>query len=303
MSDGITSIYEQLYSVLTEALEILPDKPEETPAATLKALWSFAAGQPLSAIAANNFEVVELDDAQLGLLNDSVQRRLGGTPLAHITGRQQFMGLEMLSSKAALIPRKETEILANLALKTIDQLPEEIDKPRVIDVCTGSGNLALAVLNQRQGVAMWGSDLSEDAVDLARKNAEYLGLSDKVQFFSGDLMSPFDSVEFHNNVDVIICNPPYILSSSVQKMPDEISAHEPELAFDGGAFGIEILDRMIKDAKAYLKNGGWLCIEIGAGQGPFVERRIRKSGAFDSIESVCDSEGVVRAIRAQYISQ
>ena len=268
---------------------------------TLTALWFFAQGNPISAANTRGVELGELSDEQQQKLRDAVAKRLSGVPLAHITGRQSFMGIEMLASKAALIPRKETEILAGLALKSIDEISPAIGKPVVIDVCTGSGNLALAVLCHRPEITIFAADLSEEAVELASYNAAHIGMSDKIRFFSGDLLAPFDTPEFHKKVDLIICNPPYILSSNVQKMAPEIAQHEPELAFNGGPFGIQILDRIVKESPRYLKPGGWLCLELGAGQGPFVEKRILKSGLYVDVESASDSGGVIRALRAKLI--
>lgn len=300
MSSLETLQFEEQLEKLTASLELLADKPEETAETTLKALWALSQGQPMSSVKAQAFIITPLSTKQENTLLAHIQQRIKGTPLSHITGRQAFMGLEMLSSKDALIPRKETEILANLAIKCIEQLPDEQKTVRIIDVCTGSGNLALAVLAQCQHIEAWGSDLSKEATVLAENNAEYLGLSKNIQFRTGDLLSPFDSSEFHQRIDLIICNPPYIISSNVEKMPDEISQHEPELAFNGGPFGIKILDRIIKDAKTYLKDKAWLCLEVGAGQAPFIEKRLKKIGSYQKIESVCDKQGVARAIRAQF---
>jgi release factor glutamine methyltransferase len=303
MRDGNQVLYRQLCAELEARLQLLPDKPEETAENCLKALWAFAAGNPVSATVASQLQAVDLSEEQQGMLNAVVEQRLSGVPLAHITGRQGFMGIELLASKSALIPRKETEILASLALKSIDEISTRVDVPLVIDVCTGSGNLALAVLTLRPEIKIWGADLSEEAVSLASDNAGHLGLDGKIRFLPGDLLAPFDSGYFHNKVDLIICNPPYILSSNVPVMAPEISQHEPEMAFNGGPFGIQILDRIIKESARYLKPGAWLCLELGAGQGPFVEKRIVKSGLYEDVDLACDSAGVVRALRARLLSR
>lgn len=303
MREANKVLYLQLCAELEARLQLLPDKPEETAENCLKALWAFAAGNPVSAAAASQLQAVDLSEAQQGILNAAVEQRLGGVPLAHITGRQGFMGIELLASKSALIPRKETEILASLALRSIDEISIRVDVPRVIDVCTGSGNLALAVLTLRPEIQIWGADLSEEAVSLASDNAVHLGLDGKIRFLAGDLLAPFDSDDFHHKVDLIICNPPYILSSNVSAMAPEISQHEPEMAFNGGPFGIQILDRIIKESARYLKPGAWLCLELGAGQGPFVEKRIVKSGLYEDVDLACDSAGVVRVLRARLLSR
>lgn len=303
MREANQVLYRQLCAELEARLQLLPDKPEETAESCLNALWAFAAGNPMSATAAGQLQAVDLSQAQQEIVKAGVEKRLAGAPLAHITGRQSFMGIELLASKSALIPRKETEILAHLALKSIDEISTRVDVPRVIDVCTGSGNLALAVLTLRPDIQIWGADLSPEAVTLAAENAAHLGLDDNIRFLPGDLLAPFDSDDFHSNVDLIICNPPYILSSNVSAMAPEISQHEPDMAFNGGPFGIKILDRIIKESARYLKPGAWLCLELGAGQGPFVEKRIVKSGLYRDLDLACDSEGVVRALRARLVSR
>ncbi len=299
MQEDNERLFRQLASELHTRLEPLPDKPEETAENSLLALWAYASGSPVAAGAASRVQPQDLSAAQRERLLAAIEERLCGTPLAHITGRQEFMGIELLASKSALIPRKETEILGSLALQCVDEISSCVERPVIIDVCTGCGNLALAVLKHRPQVKIWGADLSEDAVALARENAAHLELDDQVSFFSGDLLSPFDSPDFHHSVDLIICNPPYILSSNLKTMAPEISEHEPEMAFNGGPFGIKILDRIIKESAQYLKPGGWLCLELGAGQGPFVEKRILKSSLYQSVDVACDDENVVRALRAR----
>lgn len=299
MHEESKGLFKQLSLELEARLQLLTDKPEETAENCLKALWAFAAGNPVSAATASLLEPEDLTVEQQTLLRSLVEKRLNGVPLAHITGRQEFMGIELLASKSALIPRKETEILAELALKSIDEISKNVAAPLVIDVCTGSGNLALAVLAHCPEIRIWGADLSEEAVSLATENAIHLGQQGKIEFLPGDLLAPFDNSDFHKKVDLIICNPPYILSSNVQSMAPEISDHEPEMAFNGGPFGIKILDRIIVESAHYLKPGAWLCLELGAGQGPFVEKRILKSGLYNTIDLAHDDAGVVRALRAQ----
>jgi release factor glutamine methyltransferase len=301
MREADRSLFQKLQAELETRLPLLPDKPEETSNNCMRALWLYAAGRPVSATAASELPLEDLSQAQQNALVSAVEQRISGVPLAHITGRQTFMGIELLASSSALIPRQETEILASLALKSIDQVASDVPRPCVIDVCTGSGNLALAVLTRRPNIDIWGADLSREAVSLAKKNALHLGLQSDISFLSGDLLAPFDRGEFHGSVDIIICNPPYILSSNVQKMAPEIAQYEPDLAFNGGPFGIKILDRIIKESAQYLKHGAWLCLELGAGQGSFVEKRIIKSGFYENIDLACDATGAIRALRAQRV--
>jgi release factor glutamine methyltransferase len=321
----LPSLYAEQLATLREAMQSLPDKPEETPEATLRALWCLATGQAMSADAASRLSdtaLPSLNDTQLAQLDQFIGQRLAGTPLAHITGRQCFMGLEMLAGPQALIPRRETELLARAALVHLHemalQLATQGAQPRVIDVCTGSGNLALAMAHGVPQALVWGADLSPQAVELARANTEHLaphlglsdmGLNERVQWRCGDLLAPFDegdgntpyndATSFLGHTDLLLCNPPYISSGKLDSMPAEIIQHEPSLAFDGGPFGIRILQRLMKDAPRFLRSGGWLGLEVGLGQGPAVQQWLARTGMFDAPRAVLDEHGQVRSLLAQ----
>ena len=277
----------------------LPDKPQETADATLRTLWQLACGRALSLEAALEAGALPpLDAAAEQRLHDLLTRRASGVPLAHLTGRQRFMGLDMLAGPAALIPRTETELLGNAALALVREQVARTGTATVIDVCTGSGNLALAIARHAPAARVQASDLSTDAVELARRNAEFLGVASRVDLRAGDLLEPFDEPAFHAQVDVLICNPPYISSGKVDTMHHEISAFEPRLAFDGGPLGVRILQRLIREAPRFLAPRGWLAFEVGEGQGPAVMRRLEVGGVFRQQRSVRDARGEIRAIVA-----
>jgi release factor glutamine methyltransferase len=282
---------------LEKGLSLLPDKPEETSITTLAALWHFAAGNSLSAHRAAFTSLPALTVLQFDILAQLIARRSTGAPLAHITGRQSFMNLELLSSTDALIPREETALLGQAALAKL-QTQRDVAQPLIIDVCTGSGNLALALCASEPRARAWGADLSENAVALATRNAIHTGLEKRVRFRTGDLLAPFDESMFHAKIDLLICNPPYISSGKVTEMANEISEHEPRLAFDGGPLGIAILQRLIRDAPRFLRTGGWLAFEIGVGQGRGVRRKLEQQPYFSKIEEVHDAHGQIRALMA-----
>jgi release factor glutamine methyltransferase len=274
-----------------------PDKPEESPENTLLALAWTAVGTPRSAVAAgaSGDQPPELDDAALQRLEELVAQRLAGVPLAHLTGRQHFLGLELIAGPEALIPRTETELLGRAAI----DLARDTGARVAIDVCTGSGNLALALARHVADLSVHGADLSEEAVELARRNAAMLGLEQRVGFRAGDLLAPFDTPEFHGAVDLVVCNPPYISSGKVATMAPEISGHEPRLAFDGGTLGVSILTRLMHEAPRLLRPGGWLAFEVGTGQGTTMARRLRNDPAWDDVRECSDGHGVVRAVLAR----
>ena len=303
MSLSVPLGFDTRCAALAQQLERLPDKPEETPRATLAALWHFAAGTALSSEGALQAPLPQLDEAAESRLHRLVERRLAGEPLPHITGRQHFFGVELLASPGALIPRRETELLANAALTALRQLRVDAAKPEdvdllVVDVCTGSGNLALALAHHDAHALVFAADLSAEAVELARRNCALLHLQNRVQIRVGDLLAPFDDARFHNKVDLLVCNPPYISTKKMQSMPREIVGFEPVLAFDGGPLGIRILQRLIREAPRYLRRGGRLAFEVGAGQGPAVKKRLEGSGRYCDVRTVPDAAGEIRVIMA-----
>lgn len=277
----------------------LPDKPEETPETTLRALWLASAGVPCSVQLAAERELPALDGGARTLLGRLIERRVSGVPLAHITGRQSFMGLELLAGPEALVPRRETELLGYAALGVLREIVAERGRAAVIDVCTGSGNLAVALAHHEPGCSVVGGDLSQDAIGLALRNAERHELTERVQFVRGDLFSPFEAAGLRGAADVVVCNPPYISTAKAAGMPTEIAEFEPRMAFDGGAFGISTLFRLVAGAPRFLRPGSWLCFEIGAGQGEPMAARLQRAGSYAVIERVRDSAGAIRALLAR----
>jgi release factor glutamine methyltransferase len=289
----------QLAATLEAAWVALPDKPEETPMSMLRALWLAAAGDPCSVAAAQTRELPALGADGREALQRLVERRMAGVPLAHLTGRQSFMGLELIVGPEALVPRRETELLGNAALELLRRIVTSRGRALVIDVCTGSGNLALALAHHEPRCEVIGGDVSADAVGLARRNAECMGLADRVRFVEGDLFTLDDAAGLRGAADLIVCNPPYISTAKVAGMPGEIADYEPRLAFDGGAFGISVLFRLVAEAPQFLKPGSWLCFEVGVGQGEPMATRLERAGAYMAVERVRDSSGEVRAILAR----
>ena len=281
------------------ALETLPDKPEETSRSALRALWQLAGGARLSADAALETPLAPLDDAGIARFRALVEQRMSGTPLAHLTARQRFMGIEMLAGPGALIPRRETELVARAAVDLARRIAAAKGAARVMDVCTGSANVALAIAVAEPRATVFASDLSEEAVELARANVAHVGVADRVMLRSGDLLAPFDEPEFVGTIDLLTCNPPYISSARVDQLPTEIGGHEPRLAFDGGPLGVRILQRLIREAPRMLVPGGWLAFEVGLGQGPSVAQRMRSSGAYTLVETVDDERGDTRVLVAR----
>jgi len=284
---------------LADGWQPLEDKPEETLEDTARALWFAAAGDPRPVRDVADASLPLLDDGAWSRLESLIVRRRKGEPLAYLTGRQRFAGVELLAAPGALIPRIETELLARTAIEKLRSMPMIAGGRRALDLCTGSGNVALAIAFDVADAVVDGCDLSEEAVAIARRNAEFTGLAGRVKFSAGDLFASVDDAAHANTCSLVTCNPPYISSGKVGAMHAEIADHEPRLAFDGGRFGLDVLLRTIKDAPRFLVPGGWLCIEVGLGQGPFVLERLRRAGGYVACEGVADAKGAIRVVTAQ----
>jgi release factor glutamine methyltransferase len=292
------TLFSELLEEFQDFLKPLPDKSEENPEHVLRALWLLASGRPVAVTRVGPIPLPDLEPGQVDTLRALIGRKLEGVPLAHLTGRQEFLGLELLAGPEALIPRQETEILGRAARDKLREKALEREAPIAVDVCTGSGNLALALAASVKTSRVFGSDLSEAAVGLARKNATFTGLSGAVEFRSGDLLAPFDGPEFLGQCDLVTCNPPYIASAKVSRMPAEISSHEPSMAFDGGAMGVSVLMRLVKEAPRFLNSKGVLCFEVGLGQGPSMEKYLRRLPWVERVETFADPSGAIRAMAA-----
>jgi len=295
--------YKAFLALLSEKVVFLPDKPDENPTSTLDALWHFSCVSQSEirepARDTDDFHLPELTPEAFGLLEELIGKRIEGTPLAHLLGVQVFMEVGFMVDTSALIPRKETEILGYAALKKIKTIATEQAMVHVVDVCTGMGNLAMAFAAGEPKARVLAADISEEAIDLARKNASHLSLETRVDFYTGDMFTPFALEEWSDTIDVITCNPPYISSGKLEDMPEEIIRHEPVEAFNGGSFGLTIIFRLIRDSLAYIRNGGWLCFEVGLGQGDAVAKVMERNPVFCKIEKSLDKDGHVRALLAQ----
>jgi release factor glutamine methyltransferase len=291
--------FDRIKAYLECKLRLQNDKPEENIDSTVKALWFKAAGIPVSAEKSLTLSLPDLSENQLTVLNELIKLRIENIPLAYITGRQNFMGIELLSDKRALIPRKETELLGKKTFALLKEMSGSDKKLSIMDVCCGSGNLGISIAYFNPNCVVYASDLSNDAVELTKENISLLNLNHKVFAAQGDMMSAFEKDEYYQTFDLIVCNPPYISSSKVTKMDIEISMNEPKIAFDGGMLGTKIIQKLIHDAPKFLTEQGWLAFEVGSGQGQFIAQLCERSDGFSKIETDIDDSGIIRVISAR----
>ena len=193
-----------------------------------------------------------------------VTKRGERIPLQHLTGEQEFMGLDFHVNEHVLIPRQDTECL-------VERVLPYVDGKRVLDVCTGSGCIAIAIAKLGKPFIVHGVDISEEALAVARQNATELNAS--VELFAGDLMTKIDG-----QYDVIVSNPPYIPPSVIEGLMPEVRLHEPMLALDGGQDGLEFYRRIAEQAVTRLAPNGRLFLEIGCEQAAAVAEILQKQG-------------------------
>lgn len=221
--------------------------------------------------------------------------RAGGVPLAYLLGTVGFHNLELKVDRRALIPRPETELLVNLALEWLET--SSGFRPRVLDLGCGSGNIALALVREFPNCDIFASDISPPAIDLARENAEELGLASGIDFRLGDLFEPWAD-RSTGEFDLIVSNPPYLTRAELEGAPREVRDHEPRPALDGGEDGLAIVRRLIGESPGHLRPGGRLLMEIGSGQGREVLDLLRAGGHFKDCEVFQDLAGRDRVAAA-----
>lgn len=176
------------------------------------------------------------------------------------------------------------------------------DAPLVVDMCCGSGNLGLAIAHERPDARVFLSDLTLETVTHARQNAERLGLDGRVSIGQGDLFAGITPLLAGAKADLVICNPPYISSGKLAGEAAHLLENEPREAFDGGAYGISIHQRLIVEAPAHLRLGGWLAFEFGLGQDRQVALLIKRDGRYGEVQFAEDESGNPRVARAQLLA-
>jgi release factor glutamine methyltransferase len=220
-----------------------------------------------------------------------VARRRRGEPLAYLTGRREFWSLSLVVRPGVLIPRPETELVVETVL-ALSERPDET----IADVGTGCGAIALALAAERPGARIIAVDASRRALRTARGNARRLGLSN-VEFRRGDLYAPLADLAPGQSCDFIASNPPYLARSDWDALSPEIREHEPRRALLAGPTGLEVIERIVRDAPAFLKPGGYLVIEIGAGQAARARELFGPDWAKVDVRS--DLAGIPRVLSAR----
>ena len=242
-------------------------------------------------------ETLSAEDPQAVAVANVLEQRMRGVPPQYILGRAVFMGNTFYCTCDTLIPRPETSLLVRAAYDYLEKRRKNgCVEQTVIEIGTGCGNIAVSLaMLCGENVRILASDISTAAVEVARLNVQKYEADRKVSLFCGDLYKPFS--KYQGDVDMVVCNPPYIPTTSLKKMAHEIIDHEPILALDGGPYGLGIFRRLLNGAPAFLKKEGVLVFEIGEGQEKLIERLLARNGAYKEIDFF-EYEGKVRVVSA-----
>ncbi|MGA2539413.1 MAG: peptide chain release factor N(5)-glutamine methyltransferase [Terracidiphilus sp.] len=219
-----------------------------------------------------------------------IQKRMAGEPVQYIVGEQEFYGLPFRVTPDVLIPRLETE---HLVEKTLE-LAERFEQPRIVDVGTGSGAIAVALAHWLPLAQITAVDISIGALTVADKNAKRNGLVDRVRFIESDLLAAVANERF----DIVVSNPPYVPSGDRESLSVEVREHEPSLALFAGEDGMDVYRRLIPEAFSVLAPGGFVVLEIGYGQAESVTALLAQAG-FQHIETLPDLQGIPRILCGQ----
>ena len=210
----------------------------------------------------------KLSESELSRAREMVRRRGQHEPLQHILGSTSFCGLEIAVDKRVLIPRPETEVLAEHAWTLLQRVAPPGRTARVVDLCAGTGCIAIAIAAHHPTAIVHACDLSAPALDLARQNAARHRFEDRITFFEGDL---FAALPAGHRYDMVVSNPPYIPSAEISSLQPEVRDYDPRSALDGGKDGLDIIRRIALEARAIVAAGGHLLLEFGDGQAAGVQ--------------------------------
>lgn len=224
----------------------------------------------------------EVSEAEEEQYRKALEQRAVHVPLQHLLGYQDFMGLRFQVNEHVLIPRQDTEILVEEAMRYLH------DGMRILDLCTGSGCILLSLLHYSNDCEGTGVDISKEALQVAALNAELLGI--KVDFLKSDL---YEKVT--GKFDLLVSNPPYIERKVIPTLMEEVREYDPYIALDGGEDGLDFYRRIIGGAQDYLKRGGQILMEIGSGQAQAVSEILREAG-FKEIDVCRDFAGLDRVV-------
>ena len=282
--------YSQLYLEARSSFMQIED--QQTASLLARNLLCYVSGKTQEQIIADREMYANQDIC--AAMESAVQRVLDGEPLAYVLGEWSFYGMTLYVDKNVLIPRDDTCAVTQLAIKRGLFLDQD---PRVLDLCTGSGCIGLAIANRVKDARVTLADVSRDALAVAKKNITRHKLSARVSCVQADALAPASS--FLGKFDLIVSNPPYITTEEMRELPSSVKDHEPQLALHGGKDGLKFYRAIVENYTSALKPSGYLCFEFGMGQGDDVCEILQNNG-YTVLERVQDFNERERAVLAQY---
>lgn len=227
-------------------------------------------------------------ECYLGLIDE----RSKGKPVQYIVNKQEFMGLELHVAEGVLIPRADTEIV----VEKVIELAEGIGKPNIIDMCTGSGAIAVSLAKNIPGARLWAVDISDIALECCSANVKEFGFESRICTIKSDLFENIRAEGIIGNTDIIVSNPPYIESAVINELGINVRGYEPHLALDGGRDGLVYYRRIVQESAEFLKPNGILAFEIGHDQGDKVKNIMEESGYYGGLKLEKDLAGLYRCV-------
>jgi len=238
-----------------------------------------------------------LTQTELSAYRSLIKRRIDHEPLQYITGIQEFWSLNFEVDRRVLIPRSETEIVVEQAVRLLGGLNERARPPQLLDLCTGCGAIAVAIARELPRARLWATDVSDDALTVARKNALTHGVLERIAFWQGDLWGPF--TDRPERFDIIVSNPPYVSTEEYDALPPEVRDYEPRQALDGRDGGMYFLERIIQGARDFLDPGGWVILEMSPWQTSTALDIMSRTGAYRQMTRIKDYSRRHRVVMAQ----
>ena len=217
----------------------------------------------------------------------NIKRLISGEPLQYITGVQEFMKLNFIVNKDVLIPQPDTEILVEEVIK----IANKMENPIILDLCTGSGAIAVSLAKNIPNAKIIATDISKKALEIAKYNAKLNGVLNSIDFIESNLFNKIKNIKF----DVIVSNPPYIETNEIQKLPKDVR-QEPVIALDGGKDGLDFYRKIYDKGNEFLNRQGYICVEIGYNQREAVKRIIEKKQRYVEtycIKDLCENDRVI----------
>ena len=284
-------------NILKSAIEKLKKSEIEFPEINADTLLAYILSCDRANLYTNPDDLI--NDSDICKYNELIHKRASHVPLQYITKRVEFMSLDFVVDEGVLIPRPETEILVEAVIKKTDNKLYHDRIITIIDIGTGSGNIAVSLAKNISNVKIYASDISREALTVANENVLRHDVTDQIHLLHGNVFEAFSSKVKKGQVDFIVSNPPYVSKSESKNLEPELIDHEPLLALIGGVDGLFFYKQIIKDAADWIKPGGYLIIEIGETQANSIIKLMQNELHYDEIEIINDLQGKERIISAK----